>query len=279
MARKAHPPADVESNEQRAPLPDVRIETRRISTLRNAPYNPRRISDSALRGLQSSVERFGLVQPIIVNERTGYIVGGHQRVKALKATGATDALVVLVDLPDTEERALNLALNSPAISGEFTEGLGALLDEVQAADADLFEALMLGEIEASAGADDAVVDALPEESNYTRKIETPVYEPTMEAPPPVSKLLDTTRADAMAARINAADLPADVRAFLLRAAERHVVFSFQNIAEFYAHASAEVQDLFEESALVIIDYDRAVAEGFVKLTEKLAALSEGGGDA
>jgi hypothetical protein len=142
MARKAHPPADVESNEQRAPLPDVRIETRRISTLRNAPYNPRRISDSALRGLQSSVERFGLVQPIIVNERTGYIVGGHQRVKALKATGATDALVVLVDLPDTEERALNLALNSPAISGEFTEGLGALLDEVQAADADLFEALM-----------------------------------------------------------------------------------------------------------------------------------------
>jgi hypothetical protein len=165
MARKAHSPADVESNEQRAPLPDVRIETRRISTLRNAPYNPRRISDSALRGLQSSVERFGLVQPIIVNERTGYIVGGHQRVKALKAAGATDALVVLVDLPDTEERALNLALNSPAISGEFTEGLGALLDEVQAADADLFDALMFDAFVTPQPSDDewgAALGDLPE---------------------------------------------------------------------------------------------------------------------
>jgi hypothetical protein len=168
MARKAQPPAEVESIEQRAPLPEVRIETRRISTLRNAPYNPRRISEAALRGLQSSVERFGLVQPIIVNERTGYIVGGHQRVKALKATGATDALVVLVDLPDTEERALNLALNSPAIAGEFTEGLGALLDEVQAADAELYGSLMLGDLAGAA-------------------LEVPEFEEE-QAPPPINEL-------------------------------------------------------------------------------------------
>jgi hypothetical protein len=168
MARKAPPPAEVESIEQRAPLPEVRIETRRISTLRNAPYNPRRISESALRGLQSSVERFGLVQPIIVNERTGYIVGGHQRVKALKAAGATDALVVLVDLPDTEERALNLALNSPAIAGEFTEGLGALLDEVQAADAELYGSLMLGDLADAA-------------------LEVPEFEEE-QAPPPINEM-------------------------------------------------------------------------------------------
>lgn len=122
--------------------PEVRVETRPVSSLKAAPYNPRRITDSALRGLQVSVERFGLVQPIIVNERTGYIVGGHQRVRALQAAGVKDALVVLVDLPNTEERALNIALNSPAIAGEFTEGLGALLDEVQAADAELYEALL-----------------------------------------------------------------------------------------------------------------------------------------
>ena len=123
-----------------------KVETRKLSSLRAAPYNPRRISDAAMRGLQASVQRFGLVQPIIVNERTGYIVGGHQRAKALQAAGETEALVVLVDLPDTEERALNLALNSPAIAGEFTEGLADLLDEVQAADAALYESLMLGEL-------------------------------------------------------------------------------------------------------------------------------------
>jgi DNA modification methylase len=79
---------------------------------------------------------------------------------------------VLVDLPDTEERALNLALNSPAIAGEFTEGLGALLDEVQAADADLFDALMLGEMAEPAPVVAAAVDV--EDAGETEPPSDPV---------------------------------------------------------------------------------------------------------
>ena len=90
----------------------VRVETRRVADLVPAPYNPRAISDGALAGLGESIGRFGLVQPIIVNARTGHVVGGHQRLKVLEAQGVEATDVVVVDLPEAEEKALNLALNS-----------------------------------------------------------------------------------------------------------------------------------------------------------------------
>ncbi len=54
------------------------------------------------------------------------------------------------------------------------------------------------------------------------------------------------------------------------AAYRHVVFNYQNIAEYYAHSSPETQNLIENSAMVIIDFNKAIERGFVKLTEDLA---------
>jgi DNA modification methylase len=99
--------------------------------LEPAPYNPRKISDKAMKGLQASLRRFGLVQPIIWNKRTKRIVGGHQRAHALAGMGKKDADVLVVDLPETEEKALNLTLNNPHISGEFTEGLGPILENIK----------------------------------------------------------------------------------------------------------------------------------------------------
>lgn len=104
-----------------------------LSKLTPAGYNPRLISDAARKGLTASIERFGLVQPIVYNKRTGNIVGGHQRLDVLLARGDTEADVVVVDLPEEEEKALNLTLNNPAIQGEFTTDVTALLDELQEA--------------------------------------------------------------------------------------------------------------------------------------------------
>ncbi len=92
----------------------------KVADLVPAEYNPRKISDEAMQGLTASIERFGLVQPVIWNVRTERVVGGHQRLKALEAQGITETDVIVVDLPKSEEKALNVALNSPAISGEFT---------------------------------------------------------------------------------------------------------------------------------------------------------------
>ena len=95
--------------------PALSILTKQVSDLSPAPYNPRSISPDALSGLRASVERFGLVEPIVWNSQTGNVVGGHQRLKVLQAIGETETQVVVVDLPEVEEKALNVALNSPSM--------------------------------------------------------------------------------------------------------------------------------------------------------------------
>lgn len=101
-----------------------------------APYNPRKISDHDLEALRRSLRYFGTVEPIVVNQRTGNIVGGHQRVRAAEAEGIETLPVVHVDLDEPSEKQLNIALNR--ISGEFdTDKLAAVLADLQAAGADL----------------------------------------------------------------------------------------------------------------------------------------------
>lgn len=114
-----------------------------VADLKPAPYNPRRMDRAAMAGLSKSMERFGNVAPIVVNRRSGYIVGGHQRLKVLKAQKVRTTDVVVVDLDDSEERALNVALNSPHIAGEFTDDLQALLAQIRKDDAALFNELRL----------------------------------------------------------------------------------------------------------------------------------------
>ena len=101
-----------------------------------APYNPRKISDHDLAALRRSLKFFGTVEPVVVNRRSGHIVGGHQRVRAAEAEGIEALPVVYVELDEPSERQLNLALNR--ISGEFdTEKLAVVLSDLEAAGADL----------------------------------------------------------------------------------------------------------------------------------------------
>lgn len=117
-----------------------------LSTLKPAPYNPRRIDPASMAALTKSLERFGLVEPIIWNERTGYVVGGHQRLEVLTKKRATETAVVVVDLDETDEKALNVALNSPHLTGQFTDDLEGLLAEIRAADTELAQDLRLEEL-------------------------------------------------------------------------------------------------------------------------------------
>ena len=114
------------------------------SELTAAPYNPRTISDTALAGLKASIDKFGLVAPVVWNKRTGHVVGGHQRIRALEMSGATEAPVVVVDLPESEEKALNVTLNNPGIQGEFTPDVLPMLDELEELDPIGFGELQLG---------------------------------------------------------------------------------------------------------------------------------------
>jgi DNA modification methylase len=128
------------------PKTELNFQMMPLAELVPAPYNPRAISPEALAGLRGSVERFGLVEPVVWNRRTGRVVGGHQRLKVLQQMGVADTQVVVVDLDEIEEKALNVALNNPAIAGEFTADIHLLLAEINAAMPELGELLRFDDL-------------------------------------------------------------------------------------------------------------------------------------
>jgi len=103
-----------------------------VSVINPAPYNPRvdlKPGDPAYEKLKQSLTEFGYVEPLVWNQRTGTLVGGHQRFKVLLEQGLQEVEVSVVDLPLEREKALNLALNK--IQGDWDEGkLAALLEEL-----------------------------------------------------------------------------------------------------------------------------------------------------
>ncbi|MDD3881720.1 MAG: site-specific DNA-methyltransferase [Eubacteriales bacterium] len=102
-----------------------------IASLVPAAYNPRKdlqLGDPEFEKIRRSIEEFGYVEPIIVNEDMT-IIGGHQRVKVLSVLGFTEIDCVIVSVDKTKEKALNIALNK--ITGEWdTASLAQLLAEL-----------------------------------------------------------------------------------------------------------------------------------------------------
>ncbi|HQM51540.1 MAG TPA: hypothetical protein PLI86_00265 [bacterium] len=106
------------------------------------------------------------------------------------------------------------------------------------------------------------------DQKYSKKIEAPVYEPRHDKPH-LMTLCDSSKVKALIREIDASSLPDEEKAFLRAAAWRHAVFHYERIADYYAHASPEMQRLMEASALVIIDFDAAIERGFVKLCDDI----------
>ena len=107
-----------------------------------------------------------------------------------------------------------------------------------------------------------------EPKKYHTGIEAPIYEPK-NARPPLIFLCDDSKTRKLIREIDQSGLPEDEKQFLRMAAWRHAVFNYEQIADYYAHASAEMQKLMERSALVIIDFDAAIEGGFVKLCNEI----------
>lgn len=105
-------------------------------------------------------------------------------------------------------------------------------------------------------------------SDYTQKIKAPIYEIKGEKPK-LSSLVDTTKVDELLKEIDKMVAPNGVKNFLRIAATRHYKYDYGKIAEYYANSPPNVQELFEKSALVIIDFDAAIENGFVKMNKRL----------
>ena len=109
------------------------------------------------------------------------------------------------------------------------------------------------------------------EDFYTRKIKTPIYKPKGKQPR-LEDLIVTEKVTELKNQIRDAKVPPDVKVFLMQAATRHYRFDYEMIAEYYSHAPKEVQELFESSALVIVDLDKAIESGWVEMNKRLMEI-------
>lgn len=131
---------------------DFKVEEKNIDDLLPADWNPREITEDSFTGLETCILRYGLVQPIVWNERSGCVVGGHQRLKVLKKNGAKNVKVIVVDLSTDEEKALGVALNNEKLQGNWTDGLRSLLASIS--DGSTLNGLMTDDLVESLHGDD-----------------------------------------------------------------------------------------------------------------------------
>jgi hypothetical protein len=99
-----------------------RVETISRSRIKNAPYNPRKIKKTNREGLEKSIGEFGLIEPLVWNEKTGNLVSGHQRLKIIDAKNGNpdyELDVAVVGLDGKDEARANIAMNNRALQGDF----------------------------------------------------------------------------------------------------------------------------------------------------------------
>jgi hypothetical protein len=107
---------------------------------------------------------------------------------------------------------------------------------------------------------------------YSKSMKHIQYVPTMREKVSAESCYNIKKYQELKEEIQKKDLPKDIKKMLLLAATRHIVFNYQLLAEFYAQADKDIQGLMEKSGLVIIDFDDAMENGYVELTETLKEL-------
>ena len=242
-----------------------------IEKVTGHPRNPNKHGDEQIALLAKIIKASGWRNPICVSNRSGFVIKGHGRLMAARVLGVTHVPVEYQDYAtEAEEYQDMIADNRIAELAE--RDMSIIKDLLEELDTGANDMDLTGYVEAEI--ERLMLQEHQEEDNkYTNKIVTPVYEPKGECPP-VKDLFDRDKTARLIAEIDAAGLPDEVANFMRLAAERHTVFNFRQIAEFYCHADAKLQDLMEKSGLVIIDFKKAIEYGFVHLTEKLGELAD-----
>lgn len=111
------------------------------------------------------------------------------------------------------------------------------------------------------------------DTKYSRAISIPQYEVKGDRPF-IEELYSNEKVIKLLDHIKKSGVSEKEKKFLTIAAYRHYVFNYSRIAEYYASASKEMQELMEESALVIIDIDDAIKNGYVKYSKRIQQIIE-----
>lgn len=225
---------------------------------RNAKLHPGEQIDQ----IKRSIQEFGFNDPLAIWH--GEIVEGHGRLMAAKELGmSTIPIIRLDELTDEQRRAYALVHNKLTMNSGFD--LELLNFELGDIDIDMEDFGFTYDEEEDQEQED-------EDDYYTKKTDIPQYEPSGEN----VKLEDCLNSEKYHDLINSIDeseVTDEEKEFLKMAAARHLSFSYKKIADYYAaKASPEMQKLMEESALVLIDYNDAIKNGYAILRKTVTDL-------
>lgn len=235
-----------------------------INDIKQYKNNAKIHTKKQIEQIVKSIERYGNNDPIAIDENNT-IIEGHGRYLALKKLGYTEVPVIKLEhLTEEQKREYILVHNKLTMNTDFDlETLKSELDfinfDMTEFDFDIFE---------------NIPNEFAEENPYTSKITTPTYEPTKEQAPEITELYNVDKAKRLIEKIERSDLKPEIKEFLKIASYRHVVFDYKNIAEFYSHADKDTQELFEDNLLVIIDYNKAIENGVINITDDIAELAD-----
>lgn len=213
--------------------------------------------------IKNSIKQFGMNDPVAVWGENNLIIEGHGRLQALKELNYDEIECIRLDhLTDEERKAYTLAHNKLTMNTDFDfDMLNIELDDIETIDMEQFGFFTNIEEEIEKELDNV----------YTTKIKIPQYEITGEEPD-IKDLVDSFKVNELEEEIKNADISEEQREFLLKAVTRLYAFNYSNIAEYYAHQDKTMQGLMEKLALVIIDIDDAIANGYCQLSGTLEEM-------
>lgn len=262
------------------------------------PKNPRWIRDARFEALKKSIEdapemldlREVLVYPLtdLPGHEDKYIViGGNMRLRACKELGYKEIPCKVLDLEIPVKKLREYVIKDNEGFGqndyellandwdaEELQDFGLELDYLAAGGGDNWDDMN----DPNAGSRDGEGGEGGDPDKYSRKIQPPIYEITGEEPD-IDECVDMAGVRRLLAEIDASGVSEDQKEMLRICAYRHAVIHFDKMAEYYAHQKAEMQNLMENNALVIIDYDKALERGFVNLTSRLLGIIENSDEA
>lgn len=214
--------------------------------------NPRIIKDDKFKKLVKSIKEFPQmlnIRPIVVDENN-IVLGGNMRLKACKEAGLKEVPIIKAS-ELTEEQKKEFIVKDNLGYGEWDYEL--LLEYWKKEDL------------VDWGMDIPKNSTLDE---YTKKIEIPLYEPS-DIKPFINDLYNTDKYDELINDIDNSNIDDKEKSFLKIAATRHIIFNYDMIADYYSNSNKDIQELMEKSALVLVDFNKAIEYGFIKLTDDI----------
>jgi hypothetical protein len=240
------------------------------------PKNRRKHTPRNVGMIVDALNKVGAGRSIVIDENNEVLAGnatieaageaGITKVKVVETNGSEVVAVRRTGLTDDQKRDLAMYDNRAAELAEW---------DIEQLTEDMSDSIDLSAFFYERELDDLLQKAKEDgidPNGYSSKVDSPIYKPNRDKPL-VSELYDVRKYKELKAAIIDSELSEQDKDFLIVAAQRHVVFDYSKIADFYAHSDKAVQELMEDSALVIIDFNKAIEKGFVKLYEDFQELA------